>query len=286
MRQLKIIKQNTDRSSISLDKYLNEIGREKRVSIEEEVGLCQRIRMGDENAVKDLTKANLRFVVSVAKQYQNQGLSLLDLIQEGNIGLIKAAGRFDETRGFKFISFAVWWIRQTILQGISEQSGIIKIPINKTTWYNRINKAHREFLQEMEREPLPYELAAIMGLSVREVIETLYATGRCLSLDLQFSENETGNLLDIIENKNSPSPERDVNNESLSIDIERALSTLAVRESEILRKFYGIGYPREFTMKEIADEFKMTNERVRQIKKRAIKRLRHLTRSKTLKEYV
>lgn len=286
MRQLKIVKQITNRESASLDKYLQEVGKERRISIEEEVELGIRIRKGDESAVSELTKANLRFVVSVAKQYQNQGLSLLDLIQEGNIGLIKAAGRFDETRGFKFISFAVWWIRQTILQGISEQSGIIKIPINKTTWYNRINKAHREFLQEMEREPLPYELAAIMGLSVREVIETLYATGRCLSLDLQFSENETGNLLDIIENKNSPSPERDVNNESLSIDIERALSTLAVRESEILRKFYGIGYPREFTMKEIADEFKMTNERVRQIKKRAIKRLRHLTRSKTLKEYV
>jgi RNA polymerase primary sigma factor len=286
MRQLKISKQITDRSSVSLDKYLNEIGKEKLISIEKEVELGERIKKGDESAVSELIKANLRFVVSVAKQYQNRGLSLLDLIGEGNLGLIKAVGRFDETRGFKFISFAVWWIRQTILQAIAEQAGTIKIPINKVNWNNRINRVYTVFMQEWEREPLPHELATILGLPIKEAIEVLYSTGRCLSLDLQFSEDETGNLLDVIENKDSPNPEREVINESLSSDINRVLDTLTVREKDILCMFYGIGYPRELTMNEIAKKFNMTNEGVRQIKKKAIKRLRHPTRSKTLKEYV
>lgn len=286
MRQLKIIKQITNRESASLDRYFLEISKEELISIEEEVVLGQQIKKGDRVALEKLTKANLRFVVSVAKQYQNQGLSLPDLISNGNLGLIKAAEKFDETRGFKFISFAVWWIRQTILQAIAEQTRTIKIPINKVNWNIRINRVYAVFLQEWEREPLPYELAAIFGMSVEEVIEILYSTGRCLSLDLQFSEDETGNLLDVIENKDSPNPEREVINESLSSDINRVLDTLTARESEILHMFFGIGYPRGFTMKEIANHYSLTHEGARQIKAKAIRRLRHPSRARVLKSYL
>lgn len=286
MRQLKISRQITNRESASLDKYLIEIGRENLISIEDEIELGRRIRAGDQTAIIELTKANLRFVVSVAKQYQNQGLSLPDLISEGNRGLIKAAGRFDETRGFKFISFAVWWIRQTILQAIAEQTRTIKIPINKVNWNNSINKVYAVFLQEWEREPLPYELAAIFGMSVEEVIEILYSTGRCLSLDMQFSEDEKGNLLDIIENKDSPNPEREVINESLTSDINRVLDTLTVREKDILCMFYGIGYPRDLTMMEIATHYGLTHEGARRIKEKAIRRLRHISRAKVLRGYL
>jgi len=286
MRQLKIIKQITNRESASLDRYFLEISKEELISIEEEVVLGQQIKKGDKVALNKLAKANLRFVVSVAKQYQNQGLSLPDLINEGNLGLIKAAGRFDETRGFKFISFAVWWIRQTILQAIAEQTRTIKIPINKVNWNNRINRVYAVFLQEWEREPLPHELAAILELPIKEVIETINSTGRCSSLDLQFSEDETGNLLDVIENKDSPNPEREVINESLSSDINRVLDTLTVREKDILCMFYGIGYPRDLTMKEIATHYGLTHEGARRIKEKAIRRLRHISRAKVLRGYL
>ncbi|MBQ0033954.1 MAG: sigma-70 family RNA polymerase sigma factor [Bacteroidales bacterium] len=285
MRQLKITKSITNRESASLDKYLQEIGREELISVEEEVELAGRIRNGDRAALEKLTKANLRFVVSVAKQYQNQGLSLPDLINEGNLGLIKAAEKFDETRGFKFISYAVWWIRQSILQALAEQSRIVRLPLNQVGSLNKINKAFSRFEQENERKPSAEELANELGLDVEKVADTLKMSGRHVSVDAPFVEGEDNSLLDVMPNDDSPNADRGLINESLSKEIDRALATLTPREAEIIRKFFGIGVP-EKTLEEIGEEFHLTRERVRQIKEKAIRRLKTSSRSKVLKTYL
>nr|AIF26849.1 putative RNA polymerase sigma factor rpoD [uncultured bacterium fosmid pJB102C1] len=285
MRQLKITKSITNRESASLDKYLQEIGREELISVEEEVELAGRIRNGDRAALEKLTKANLRFVVSVAKQYQNQGLSLPDLINEGNLGLIKAAEKFDETRGFKFISYAVWWIRQSILQALAEQSRIVRLPLNQVGSLNKINKAFSRFEQENERKPSAEELATELGLDVEKVADTLKMSGRHVSVDAPFVEGEDNSLLDVMPNDDSPNADRGLINESLSKEIDRALATLTPREADIIRKFFGIGVP-EKTLEEIGEEFHLTRERVRQIKEKAIRRLKSSSRSKVLKTYL
>lgn len=285
MRQLKITKSITNRESASLDKYLQEIGREELISVEEEVELAGRIRNGDRAALEKLTKANLRFVVSVAKQYQNQGLSLPDLINEGNLGLIKAAEKFDETRGFKFISYAVWWIRQSILQALAEQSRIVRLPLNQVGSLNKINKAFSRFEQENERKPSAEELANELGLDVEKVADTLKMSGRHVSVDAPFVEGEDNSLLDVMPNDDSPNADRGLINESLSKEIDRALATLTPREADIIRKFFGIGVP-EKTLEEIGEEFHLTRERVRQIKEKAIRRLKSSSRSKVLKTYL
>ena len=285
MRQLKITKSITNRESASLDKYLQEIGREELISVEEEVELAGRIRNGDRAALEKLTKANLRFVVSVAKQYQNQGLSLSDLINEGNLGLIKAAEKFDETRGFKFISYAVWWIRQSILQALAEQSRIVRLPLNQVGSLNKINKAFSRFEQEHERKPSAEELAAELGLDVDKVADTLKMSGRHVSVDAPFVDGEDNSLLDVMPNDDSPIADRGLINESLSKEIDRALATLTPREADIIRKFFGIGVP-EKTLEEIGEEFNLTRERVRQIKEKAIRRLKSSNRSKVLKTYL
>ena len=285
MRQLKITKSITNRESASLDKYLQEIGKEDLITVEEEVELAQRIRKGDRLALEKLTKANLRFVVSVAKQYQNQGLSLPDLINEGNLGLIKAAEKFDETRGFKFISYAVWWIRQSILQALAEQSRIVRLPLNQVGSLNKINKAYSKFEQENERVPSPEELAAMMDLPKEKIIDTLRVSGRHVSVDAPFVEGEDNSLLDVLENKDSPIADDMLMNESLSREIERSLATLTERERDISRLFFGIGC-QEMTLEEIGEKFGLTRERVRQIKEKAIRRLRHTSRSKLLKTYL
>ena len=285
MRQLKITKSITNRESASLDKYLQEIGREELISVEEEVELAQRIKKGDQTALEKLTRANLRFVVSVAKQYQNQGLSLPDLINEGNLGLIKAAEKFDETRGFKFISYAVWWIRQSILQALAEQSRIVRLPLNQVGSLNKINKAFSKFEQENERKPSAEELADQLELPADKVQDTLRVSGRHVSVDAPFSEGEENNLLDVLVNHDSPNADRALINESLSKEIERALGTLTERESVILKLFFGIG-EQEMTLEEIGERFGLTRERVRQIKEKAIRRLRHTSRSKLLKSYL
>lgn len=285
MRQLKITKSITNRESASLDKYLQEIGREELISVEEEVELAQRIRKGDQVALEKLTKANLRFVVSVAKQYQNQGLTLPDLINEGNLGLIKAAEKFDETRGFKFISYAVWWIRQSILQALAEQSRIVRLPLNQVGSLNKINKAFAKFEQENERTPSPEELARVLDLPKEKVQDTLRVSGRHISVDAPFAEGEDNSLLDVLVNSDSPNADRLLINESLSTEIDRALSTLTDRERDIVKYFFGIGTS-EMTLEEIGDEFGLTRERVRQIKEKAIRRLRHGSRSKLLKSYL
>lgn len=285
MRQLKITKSITNRESASLDKYLQEIGREELISVEEEVELAQRIRKGDQAALEKLTKANLRFVVSVAKQYQNQGLTLPDLINEGNLGLIKAAEKFDETRGFKFISYAVWWIRQSILQALAEQSRIVRLPLNQVGSLNKINKAFAKFEQENERTPSPEELARVLDLPKEKVQDTLRVSGRHISVDAPFAEGEDNSLLDVLINSDSPNADRLLINESLSTEIDRALSTLTDRERDIVKYFFGIGSS-EMTLEEIGDEFGLTRERVRQIKEKAIRRLRHGSRSKLLKSYL
>jgi RNA polymerase primary sigma factor len=274
MRQLKITKSITNRESASLDKYLQEIGREDLISVEEEVELAQRIHKGDRVALEKLTRANLRFVVSVAKQYQNQGLSLPDLINEGNLGLIKAAEKFDETRGFKFISYAVWWIRQSILQALAEQSRIVRLPLNQVGSLNKINKAFSKFEQENERRPSPEELAEELDIPVDKIADTMKVSGRHISVDAPFVEGEDNSLLDVMVNEDSPDADHRLINESLSQEIERALSTLTEREHEIIKKFFGIGVP-EMTLEEIGDEFGLTRERVRQIKEKAIRRLRN-----------
>ena len=273
MRQLKITKSITNRESASLDKYLQEIGREELISVEEEVELAGRIKNGDKAALEKLTRANLRFVVSVAKQYQNQGLSLPDLINEGNLGLIKAAEKFDETRGFKFISYAVWWIRQSILQALAEQSRIVRLPLNQVGSLNKINKAFSRFEQEHERKPSAEELANELGLDVDKVADTLKMSGRHVSVDAPFVEGEDNSLLDVMPNDDSPIADRGLINESLSREIDRALATLTPREADIIRKFFGIGVP-EKTLEEIGEEFHLTRERVRQIKEKAIRRLK------------
>ena len=286
MRQLKITKSITNRESASLDKYLQEIGREDLITVEEEVELAQRIRNGDRIALEKLTRANLRFVVSVAKQYQNQGLSLPDLINEGNLGLIKAAEKFDETRGFKFISYAVWWIRQSILQALAEQSRIVRLPLNQVGSLNKINKAFSKFEQENERRPSPEELAEQLDIPVDKIADTMKVSGRHISVDAPFVEGGDNSLLDVMINDDSPNADRALINESLSKEIERVLAhTLADRERDIVKKFFGIGVP-EMTLEEIGDEFGLTRERVRQIKEKAIRKLRPNSKSKLLKSFL
>ena len=271
MRQLKITKSITNRESASLDKYLQEIGKEELITVEEEVELAQRIRKGDQEALEKLTKANLRFVVSVAKQYQNQGLSLPDLINEGNLGLIKAAEKFDETRGFKFISYAVWWIRQSILQALAEQSRIVRLPLNQVGSLNKINKAFARFEQEHERTPSPEELADELDLPKEKVTDTLRVSGRHISVDAPFVEGEDNSLLDVLVNPDSPNADRGLINESLSTEVDRALETLTERERDIIKYFFGIGTS-EMTLEEIGEKFDLTRERVRQIKEKEEKR--------------
>ena len=285
MRQLKITKSITTRESASLDKYLQEIGREELITVEEEVELAQRIKMGDQEALEKLTRANLRFVVSDAKQYQNQGLSLPDLINEGNLGLIKAAEKFDETRGFKFISYAVWWIRQSILQALAEQSRIVRLPLNQVGSLIKINKALQKFEQENERMPSPEELADILEIPREKIADTLRVSGRHVSVDAPFVDGEDNSLLDVLVNSDSPTADRGLVNESLNKEIERALSTLTERERDIVKYFFGIG-AQEMTLEEIGEYFGLTRERVRQIKEKAIRRLRHSARSKLLKSYL
>lgn len=285
MRQLKITKSITNRESASLDKYLQEIGREELVSPEEEVELAQRIRKGDQEALEKLTRANLRFVVSVAKQYQNQGLSLPDLINEGNLGLIKAAEKFDETRGFKFISYAVWWIRQSILQALAEQSRIVRLPLNQVGSLNKINKALGKFEQENERQPSTEELADMIDIPKDKIADTLRVSGRHVSVDAPFVEGEDNSLLDVLPNDDSPSADRGLTNESLGTEIERALQILTVREREIIKSFFGIGC-QEMTLEEIGERLGLTRERVRQIKEKAIRKLKKPSASKLLKSYL
>ncbi len=285
MRQLKITKSITNRESASLDKYLQEIGREELISVEDEVELAQRIRKGDRRALEKLTRANLRFVVSVAKQYQNQGLSLPDLINEGNLGLIKAAEKFDETRGFKFISYAVWWIRQSILQALAEQSRIVRLPLNQVGSLNKINKALSRFEQENERRPSPEELAEQLDIDISKITDTLKVSGRHISVDAPFVESEDNSLLDVLVNDDSPVADHTLINESLQTEIERALETLTEREADIIRMFFGIGC-QEMTLEEIGAKFALTRERVRQIKEKAIRRLRLNTKNKILKSYL
>ena len=285
MRQLKITKSITNRESASLDKYLQEIGKEELISVEEEVELAQRIRKGDQEALEKLTKANLRFVVSVAKQYQNQGLSLPDLINEGNLGLIKAAEKFDETRGFKFISYAVWWIRQSILQALAEQSRIVRLPLNQVGSLNKINKAFARFEQEHERTPSAEELANELELPKEKVTDTLRVAGRHISVDAPFADGEDNSLLDVLVNADSPNADRGLINESLATEVERALEILTDRERDIIRYFFGIGCS-EMTLEEIGEKFDLTRERVRQIKEKAIRKLRQSSRSSILKSYL
>lgn len=282
----KIPKQYTNRESQSLDKYLQEIGKVELLTPEEEIDLARRIKKGDQNALEKLTKANLRFVVSVAKQYQNQGLSLGDLINEGNLGLIKAAKRFDETRGFKFISYAVWWIRQSILQALAEQSRIVRLPLNRVGALNKIGKAFSTLEQEFEREPSASELAEELDMSLFEVADTLKISGRHLSMDAPFAQGEDNRLLDVIQDERTPLPDNELMRESLSKEVERALNTLTEREAEVIRLYFGLGREHSLTLEEIGEKFQLTRERVRQIKEKAIRRLRHTTRSKALRAYL
>ena len=285
MRQLKITKSITNRESASLDKYLQEIGHEELISVEEEVELAQRIKKGDRKALEKLTKANLRFVVSVAKQYQNQGLSLPDLINEGNLGLIKAAEKFDETRGFKFISYAVWWIRQSILQAIAEQSRIVRLPLNQVGSVNKINRVLNQFEQENERRPSLEEIADKVDLPQEKIEDVMKVNGRHISVDAPFVEGDENSLLDILPNADAPMADNELVMESLRDEIGRALLTLNERERNIIEAFFGINQP-EMTLEEIGDKFGLTRERVRQIKEKAIRRLRHNTKNKMLKAYL
>ncbi len=286
MRQLKIIKQVTNRETPSLDKYLHEIAKVELITAEEEVELARRIRKGDKNALNILIKANLRFVVSVSKQYQNQGLSLPDLINEGNLGLIKAAQRFDETRGFKFISYAVWWIRQSILQALAEQARIVRLPLNKIGYINKINRTFSELEQKFEREPSILEIAVALELAPKDVKESLKTSGRHLSMDAPITPDDEANMYDVILADDIPEPDRELLNESLRKEIERALSTLTYREANIVRLYFGLNGKHPHTLEEIGETFNLTRERVRQIKEKAIKRLKHSTRNKILKTYL
>lgn len=286
---MKISKQYTNRESQSLDRYLQEIGKVELLNPDEEIELARKIKKGgpeSELALEKLTKANLRFVVSVAKQYQNQGLSLGDLINEGNLGLIKAAKRFDETRGFKFISYAVWWIRQSILQALAEQSRIVRLPLNRVGALNKIGKKFSELEQEFEREPSATELAEELDMTLFEVADTLKISGRHLSMDAPFSQGEDNRLLDVIQNDQQPLPDSGLMNESLKIEVRRALATLSEREAEVIRLYYGLDREHSLTLEEIGEKFNLTRERVRQIKEKAIRRLRHASRSKTLRSYL
>ncbi|MEM9855857.1 MAG: sigma-70 family RNA polymerase sigma factor [Bacteroidota bacterium] len=286
MRQLKISKQITNRESQSLDKYLLEIGRVDLLTPDEEVELAQRIKAGDHLALEKLTKANLRFVVSVAKQYQNQGLTLGDLINEGNLGLIKAAQRFDETRGFKFISYAVWWIRQSILQALAEQSRIVRLPLNRVGSLNKISKTFSELEQKFEREPSPDELAEVLEVTTAEVVDTMKISGRHVSMDAPFAQGEESSLLDVLENELEETPDNELMNDSLRREVQRALSTLTQREADVVALYFGLNGEQTLTLEEIGEKFELTRERVRQIKEKAIRRLRHTSRSKALKPYL
>ncbi|GAA4409771.1 RNA polymerase sigma factor RpoD/SigA [Nibrella saemangeumensis] len=286
MRQLKISKQITNRESQSLDKYLQEIGKVDLLTPDEEVMLAQKIREGDQLSLERLTKANLRFVVSVAKQYQNQGLSLGDLINEGNLGLIKAAQRFDETRGFKFISYAVWWIRQSILQALAEQSRIVRLPLNRVGSLNKISKTFSDLEQKFEREPSPEELAAVLDITAAEVVDTLKISGRHVSMDAPFVQGEENSLLDVLENDGEDKPDSGLINDSLRKEVQRALSTLTQREADVIALYFGLNGEHAMTLEEIGEKFNLTRERVRQIKEKAIRRLRHTSRSKALKTYL
>jgi RNA polymerase primary sigma factor len=286
MRQLKIIKSITNRESHSLEKYLQEIGREALITAEMEADLARKIREGDQDALDKLTKANLRFVVSVAKQYQNQGLSLPDLINEGNLGLIKAAKRFDETRGFKFISYAVWWIRQSILQSLAEQARIVRLPLNQVGSLNRINKAFSRLEQEFEREPSAEELAKILELPIEKVADSMKVSGRHISMDAPFANSEENSLLDVLENSDSPRADSNLLLESLQKEIERSLNTLSERERDVIKLFFGIGIQHGLTLDEIGAKFELTRERVRQVKEKALRRLRHNSKSRLLKGYL
>lgn len=287
MRQLKITKSITNRESQSLEKYLQEIGKVDLLTPEEEVDLAKRIKQGDQEALEKLTKANLRFVVSVAKQYQNQGLSLSDLINEGNLGLIKAAQRFDETRGFKFISYAVWWIRQSILQALAEQSRIVRLPLNKVGSLNKINKAFSSLEQEFEREPSPEELASVLNIDTNEVQTTLGVAARHVSVDAPFVEGEDNSLLDVLENSNiAKTDSRLEYKESLSREIDRSLSTLTDRQKDVVKLYFGIGVEHSMSLEDIGERFGLTRERVRQIKDKAINKLRSTAKSKLLKAYL
>ena len=286
MRQLKITKQVTNRETASLYKYLQEIGKVDLITAEEEVELAQKIRAGDENALDKLTKANLRFVVSVAKQYQNQGLTLPDLINEGNLGLIKAAKRFDETRGFKFISYAVWWIRQSILQALAEQSRIVRLPLNKIGSINKINKMYAFLEQANERVPSAEEIAKELDMTISDVKESMKNSGRHVSMDAPLVEGEDSNLYDVLRSGESPNPDKNLLHESLRTEIERALETLTPREADVVRLYFGLGEKHAMTLEEIGETFDLTRERVRQIKEKAIRRLKHTSRSKILKTYL
>lgn len=286
MRQLKISKQITNRESQSLDKYLQEIGKVDLLTPDEEVELAKRIREGDQAALEKLTKANLRFVVSVAKQYQNQGLSLGDLINEGNLGLIKAAQRFDETRGFKFISYAVWWIRQSILQALAEQSRIVRLPLNRVGSLNKISKTFSELEQKYEREPSPDELAEVLDVSTSEVVDTLKISGRHVSMDAPFVQGEENSLLDVLASEGDETPDQGLINDSLRKEVMRALNTLTQREADVVTLYFGLNGEHAMTLEEIGEKFNLTRERVRQIKEKAIRRLRHTSRSKSLKPYL
>ncbi len=285
MRQLKISNSFTNRESASLDKYLQEIGHEELLSVDEEVELAQKIKKGDRQALERLTRANLRFVVSVAKQYQNQGLSLPDLINEGNVGLIKAAEKFDETRGFKFISYAVWWIRQSILQAIAEQSRIVRLPLNQVGSVNKINRELNKFEQEHERRPSVNEIADRIDLPEEKVEEAMKANNRHVSMDAPFADGEDNSLLDVLADNNMPMADKALVQESLRKEIDRAIDLLNDREQKVVRAFFGIGSP-EMTLEEIGDKYNLTRERVRQIKEKAIRRLRHNTKNKLLKTYL
>jgi RNA polymerase primary sigma factor len=288
MRQLKIVKQVTNRETASLDKYLQEISREDMISADEEVELAIKIRQGDKVALERLTKANLRFVVSVAKQYQNQGLTLPDLINEGNIGLIKAAERFDETRGFKFISYAVWWIRQSILQSLAEQARIVRLPLNKIGIINKINRAYSELEQKYERPPSVDELADVLECTVEDVRQSMANSGRHVSMDASLIEGDesSSNMYDLLPNDAMPSPESELTVDSLRKDIERSLTTLTLREGDVVRMYFGLSGRYPLTLEEIGEKFDLTRERVRQIKEKAIRRLKHTSRSRMLKTYL
>jgi RNA polymerase primary sigma factor len=283
---VKISKQYTNRESQSLDKYLQEIGKVGLLVPQEEIDLARRIKKGDQEALEKLTKANLRFVVSVAKQYQNQGLSLGDLINEGNLGLIKAAKRFDETRGFKFISYAVWWIRQSILQALAEQSRIVRLPLNRVGALNKIGKAFSTLEQEFEREPSASELAEELDMSLFEVSDTLKISGRHLSMDAPFAQGEDNRLLDVIQDNRQPTPDSGLLEQSLKDEVKRALATLSEREAQVIKLYFGLDSEHSLTLEEIGEKFNLTRERVRQIKEKAIRRLRHASRSKALRAYL
>ena len=287
MRQLKIIKQITNRESASLDMYLQDIGRVELITADEEVILAQKIKQGDQKALDKLVKANLRFVVSVSKQYQNQGLSLPDLINEGNMGLIKAAQRFDETRGFKFISYAVWWIRQSILQALAEQSRIVRLPLNKIGAINKINKTHSKLEQQLEREPSPEEIAEVIDITAKDVVESMKTQARHLSMDAPIGNSDDGgSMYELMEGEHNEAPDKDLLLDSLRSEIERSLNSLTPREADVVRLYYGLSGGHSHSLEEIGEKFDLTRERVRQIKEKAVRRLKHASRSKILKDYL